>query len=232
LYAKWEVNTYTVTFNNWDGSELQKSDWAYGSTPVYRGTAPTKADDTGYAYTFSGWDHEIVKATAAATYTAVFAKGTAGLVYALASDGKSYSVSKYTGTASDVLIPAKYNGLPVTSIGVNAFYGCVALTSVNIPDSLTSFGGYAFWGCTALASFSVGSANPNYQSIDGILLSKDGKTLVTYPAGKSGTSYDIPSSVTVIGGDAFYRCTSLASVAIPDSVTGIGVTAPSMAARP
>jgi hypothetical protein len=64
-------------------------------------------------------------------------------------------------------------------------------------------------------------ANPNYQSIDGVLFSKDGKTLIAYPAGKSGSAYVIPSSVTSIGYEAFKGCTSLTSVTIPSSVTNV-----------
>ena len=43
--------------------------------------------------------------------------------------------------------------------------------------------------------------------------------------GKSTTSVTIPDSVTTIGSDAFYGCTSLTSVTIPDSVTSIGYSA-------
>ena len=39
------------------------------------------------------------------------------------------------------------------------------------------------------------------------------------------TSIDIPSSVTAIGGWAFYDCVSLTSIVIPSSVTSIGLGA-------
>ena len=106
----------------------------------------------------------------------------------------------------------------VTSIGKSAFYGCTGLTSVTIPNSVTSIGASPFSDCTGLASIIVDSANPDYQSIDGVLYSKDGKTLVAYPAAKSGSSYAIPSSVTSIGVYAFFGCTGLTSVTIPNSV--------------
>jgi hypothetical protein len=110
----------------------------------------------------------------------------------------------------------------VTSIGDYAFLRCTGLTSIAIPSSVTSIGDYAFKDCTGLASISVDSANPNYQSIDGALYSKDGKTLIAYPAGKSGSAYVIPSSVTAIGDYAFAGCAGLTSVTIPDSVKTIG----------
>ena len=38
----------------------------------------------------------------------------------------------------------------VTSIGNSAFYYCTSLTSVTVPDSVTSIGDYAFSGCPSL----------------------------------------------------------------------------------
>ncbi|MBR7061699.1 MAG: hypothetical protein IKI42_01555, partial [Clostridia bacterium] len=50
------LNTYTVTWNNWDGSELEKDeDVAYGTTPSYDGETPTKEGDAQFSYTFAGW---------------------------------------------------------------------------------------------------------------------------------------------------------------------------------
>ncbi len=109
----------------------------------------------------------------------------------------------------------------VTSIGGMAFYGCTGLTSVTIPNSVTSIGSSAFSGCTGLRSINVAEDNLNYTSIDGVLYSKDKKTLIMCPNGKTG-SITIPNSVTSIGGSAFYRCTGLTSIEIPNSVTSIG----------
>ena len=54
-----------------DGTELQSSEVAYGTVPVYNGT-PTKAADAQYTYTFSCWDYEINPVTEDKTYTAVY----------------------------------------------------------------------------------------------------------------------------------------------------------------
>jgi hypothetical protein len=110
----------------------------------------------------------------------------------------------------------------VTSIGYYAFSGCSGLTSVTIPSSVTTIGGGAFSFCSGLAGITVDPRNNAYASINGILFDKSGKTLVQYPAGKTGSTYTIPASVTTIGDSAFLGCSGLASVTIPSSVTSIG----------
>ena len=77
-------------------------------------------------------------------------------------------------------------------------------------------------GCGKLSVITVDEGNPNYKAVDGVLFSKDDKTLIAYPKGKEGTTYTIPASVTKIGSDAFYGCSGLTSVTIPVGVTEIG----------
>ncbi|MEO1859954.1 MAG: leucine-rich repeat domain-containing protein [Verrucomicrobiales bacterium] len=62
----------------------------------------------------------------------------------------------------------------------------------------------------------------NYTDMNGVLFNKEKTVLIAYPAGKTGTNYTIPDSVTSIGQSAFFQCTSLTSITIPDSVTSIG----------
>ena len=100
----------------------------------------------------------------------------------------------------------------VTSIGAYAFWNCIGLTSVTIPNSVTSIGEGAFYYCSGLTSVTI----PN--SVTSI-----GSSAFF---GCSGlTSVTIGNSVTSIGSSAFFGCSGLTSVTIGNSVTSIGPSA-------
>ena len=122
-----------------------------------------------------------------------------GLEYTLNPDGKGYTVTGigyFTGTD---LVIGRYNGLPVTSIGDNAFYDCYNLTNVTIGNSVTSFGNGAFSDCSGLTSITIPDS-----------VTSIGDYAFSYCYGL--TSVTIGNSVTSIGDSAFSGCSALTSI--------------------
>ena len=72
LYAKWTIDSYTVTWKNSDGSTLKTEQVNYGATPVYSGATPVKPATAQYTYTFTGWLPAVSAVTSDTTYTAQF----------------------------------------------------------------------------------------------------------------------------------------------------------------
>src|SRR5205085_10580611 len=69
-------------------------------------------------------------------------------------------------------------------------------------------------------AISVSATNPAFSSRDGVMFDKFQNTLFHFPQGLSG-SYQIPTSVTTIGTNAFEECQQLSSIGIPNSVLNI-----------
>ncbi|MBR6808143.1 MAG: leucine-rich repeat protein, partial [Clostridia bacterium] len=140
-----------------------------------------------------------------------------------------------------VIIP---NG--IKKIGDTAFRRCGGITSISIPAQISYIGTAAFSDCTKLQNIYVDSANQHFTSVNGVLYSKDMKTLVCYPGGKYGsytipegvttlaygsfgssgvTSVTFPSTLKTIGTYSFAWCKYLSSAYIPKSVTTVGDSA-------
>ena len=120
------------------------------------------------------------------------------------------------GKAGSYAIPAG-----VTSLYDAAFLNCQRLTDVTIPESVMGISTGAFVDCPSLTCFTVAQANSWYASVDGVLFSKDRKTLVAFPTGRSGV-YDVPDGTAAIGEEAFECCEGLQEVTLPESLTAIG----------
>ncbi len=153
----------------------------------------------------------------------------------------------------------------IKSIGGYAFYGCTNLTSITIPESVDSFGDYAFGNCSRLEEIHFNATwivedwcgtevfydagtygnginmfvGKDVIKIPASLFEASSPPKITYVTFEDGSScqsigkrafygctnlvrIDIPNNVNSIEEYAFYGCTSLISVTIPDGVRNVG----------
>ena len=117
-----------------------------------------------------------------------------------------------------------YNASKVTdnTIGYRAFRDCTSLKKIVIPGNITDIDYYAFNGCSNLENIFVMDENSTYHASNNCLIKTVDKVLV---AGCKNSVIPSDGSVTSIGYYAFYNCTSLTNITIPDSVTSIGMYA-------
>lgn len=153
------------------------------------------------------------------------------------SNNPEVTIYSYVGSDTDVTVPSKIKGMPVTTLhgtfsskktvkkvtipeGVrlieyNAFYGCTDLTTVVLPSSLEEMTEYTFYQCTNLKTVSLDTANSK--------LTKIGKYSFAYC--EKLTGFDIPSSVKELEEFVFAYCSSLKKIIIPDTVEKIDISA-------
>jgi len=118
----------------------------------------------------------------------------------------------HCSSLSSVIIP-----YGVTKIEYDAFEGCSSLKNITVPASVVTISDSAFDKCEELSDIFVEVGNSKYKSIDGVLFTKDEKTLLQYPSGRKG-SYTVPRDVESIYSKAFQYCSGITWLTIPASI--------------
>lgn len=170
-------------------------------------------------------------------------------VFAKRADGESYKVTdtkSVNGRKTEYLVvPSTYNDKPVVEIADQAFYySTLNPKHLVLPDSIQIVGskvlypyietitigkglktiadaafGTGFGGYEELRQITISEDNPYFKMVDGVMYTKDGKTLIKYPAELEGTEFTIDSNVETIWSYAFEATQNLTVVVIPDNVT-------------
>lgn len=124
----------------------------------------------------------------------------------------------YFGTINiPATVEAEGRSWRVTAIDDAAFYGCHELYRLTLPASVTAIGNEAFVRCPYLQKFTVADNNTAFCDVEGVLMDKQQKSIISFPAG-SATSYSVPEGVETIGKWAFTHCERLAEIGFPSTL--------------
>lgn len=116
--------------------------------------------------------------------------------------------------------------LYVNSIGKGVFESLKKCKKIILPKSLNNIE-WSFWECKKLERIELPSNswdNLHYKSIDGVLYSGDGKSLLAYP-NAHGDTYEVPEGVTTIKKFAFKSCDSITTLILPSTIELIEINA-------
>ena len=148
------------------------------------------------------------------------------LDYKLMSDN-TYSVvgfdKRYSRGCEEAVIPAEYNGLPVTHIGSEAFKGATYLKRITIGENVTSINSFAFTECEKLTDLYISNVEPWLYNGKTVYLGESSILHILDEKGNEVTDLVVPDGLTHLYDTVFYYCTALTSITIPDSVTTIDI---------
>ena len=150
-----------------------------------------------------------------------------GFSYQVGDSG--ITITSYTGSDKEVVIPEEIDGNSVIAIGSSAFAGNTAIISVTIPDSVVTIGNSSFKDCSNLASIeippsvdTIGSQTfAGCTNLADITLN-EGLKAIDYRAfdGTPITEIYIPSTLESAS-YSFYGCESLIYAEFAEGITTI-----------
>jgi uncharacterized repeat protein (TIGR02543 family) len=143
------------------------------------------------------------------------------------------AIVEYTGANGTYPSPWSNNSISylANEIPEHAFYNCISLTSIILPDGVTSIAFRAFAGCSNLVSITI--PDGVISIIDSVFTGCSSLSSITLPAGvtyigtgefsgcSSLTSINIPNGVTSIRWEAFSGCSRFTSITLPAGITSI-----------
>lgn len=144
-------------------------------------------------------------------------------------------IVKYTDSTERTVIevPDEIDGVPVTAIDDFSLFNAESLETIKIGKNVKEIGPWSMTNNYHLKEFVVDEANPYFCSVDGVLFSKDMKTIIYFPPGKgingydgfgtatNFTTYEIPEGVETVGTKCFYKCYYIEEIKIPSTVKRI-----------
>ncbi len=137
-------------------------------------------------------------------------------------------------TIKEINIPDEYDGVPVTKIADFSVVNLEYVNKISIGKNVKEIGVWALENNQRVTAFEVDEENEHFCDVDGVLFTKDMKTLLFYPIAKDlveekndegniieVSEYTIPDGVETIRSKAFYKSYPIKEITIPDSVKRI-----------
>jgi uncharacterized repeat protein (TIGR02543 family) len=155
LYAKWKVNSFTITFDTAGGTSVEAMEVAPNETIE---TLPTSFREQ---YLFRGWSLYDINIQLPLIYnfnqdiTLIAVWEGIEEIYSYEIIEDYVKITGYNGNADSLILPDRINNLPVKEIGAEAFRNNTALESVIVGNFVTTIGNGAFNGCQMLESISI-----------------------------------------------------------------------------
>lgn len=213
LHARWLEET--VVFFDLNGGSL-KDPYSEEYTVIGKGKSVTPMPQTyREGYSFVGWYSSEDDSGVPVTETTVFDKDA--VIYArwkIRTDYYTYTVTDskatvtgYTGTDRNILIPAEIDGYPVKAIGERAFAN-EPIVSISIDSSVSKIGAGAFDNCSSLKKINLP---------DSITAVESG----VFGGCRSLKEIFLPEKVSSIGSGAFENCSSLTEIYLSDNITTV-----------
>lgn len=141
----------------------------------------------------------------------------ASTVFEYEMRNQSYVITGYTGTQDMVVIPSVIDRYAVSGIDEGAFSDSL-VRAISLPGTMTGVSGKSFSGMDKLETINTYGECTALKSVNGVLLSADGQTLVCAP--RARRSLAIPQGVRFVAQDAL-RNAAFRAVTIPEGVEEI-----------
>lgn len=123
-------------------------------------------------------------------------------------------------TVTEIVIPDEYESVPVTEISKFAAVNLEYVTKITIGKNVKEISDWAFGNSKKIAEFVVDDENAYICDVDGVIYTKDMKTLLFYPPA-GNHKYQIPEGVETIRTKAFYKCQEFTDVTFPSTLKNI-----------
>lgn len=158
--------------------------------------------------------------------------GVPELKYNLSEDGAFYSVTSADGSYGEVTVPSEHDGKPVKEIAKLAFYRCLDVVRVVLPDTVEKIDDEAFRGCESLYAVNAGKnlsfiGKKAFYGCESLkFFSADNVKTISDQAfyGADVSNFSLSGQVEFIGEEAFYS-TNIITVSVPETTSYIGTRA-------